>query len=88
MISDLSDKATSNLLDFAAWAEGEKIEPSSFASENEQNRTQIEDEAEPDSQILQAVTAGNLNLVEEWSGRTKSLPDASRRLWASGRRRA
>jgi CDK inhibitor PHO81 len=68
-------------LDFAAWAEGEKIQ--FFMAERDQgqkDRSIDEEDVEWDSQILQAITAGNLNVVHEWTTRVASLPDAQLRI--------
>jgi CDK inhibitor PHO81 len=81
VISDLSDQATSNLLDFAAWAEGEKIQFSSTGNEQAQrDRSITEDDVEWDSQIFQAITSGNLNVVQDWTARIRALPDAQLRI--------
>jgi CDK inhibitor PHO81 len=77
----LSDQATTNLLDFAAWAEGERIQFTSGDVENEpRNRSISQEEADLDSQIVQAIIAGNLGVMEDWANRVKSMPDGSLRL--------
>ncbi|KAF4538923.1 Ankyrin repeat protein [Lasiodiplodia theobromae] len=79
VISDLSDQATTNLLDFAAWAEGEQMQyatsvPSEFP-------TRIHDaDTDADPQILQTITSGNISGVEEWISRVVVLPDARDRI--------
>jgi CDK inhibitor PHO81 len=81
VISDLSDKATTNLLDFAAWAEGERIQFASAETDADiRSRSISQEEAELDSQILQAITAGNLAVVEDWASRVASVADAAPRL--------
>ncbi|KAF2672801.1 ankyrin repeat protein nuc-2 [Microthyrium microscopicum] len=80
VISNLSDQATTNLLDFAAWAEGEKIQFTAPDLDDNAKRSVSQENAELDSQIHQAVTAGNLSVVEDWTTRIHTLPDASLRV--------
>jgi CDK inhibitor PHO81 len=55
-------------LDFAAWAEGERI---SFTATEEDTRARslLQEESELDSQVLQAVAAGNLAVLQDWVAR-------------------
>ncbi|KAF2086079.1 hypothetical protein K490DRAFT_74642 [Saccharata proteae CBS 121410] len=79
VISDLSDQATTNLLDFAAWAEGENIQFTTTAATD--HMTSLRDaDTDADPQILQAITAGNVSGVQEWINRIVSLPDARDRI--------
>lgn len=80
IISDLSDQATTGLLELQAWAEGEKI---SFTPAVElQNRPQSAgpDASEIEAQIVQAVNAGNASLVRDWISRSTSLDDSRERM--------
>lgn len=77
----MSDQATTNLLDFAAWAEGERIQFTSADTENDfRVRTIPQEDADSDSQIVQAIIAGNLGVVEDWANRVRLIPDGSLRL--------
>ncbi|KAF2398972.1 hypothetical protein EJ06DRAFT_543679 [Trichodelitschia bisporula] len=81
VISDLSDQATTNLLDFAAWAEGENIQPYISGDREADSRRTIEQEDDDlDVQILQAITAGNLGVVQDWANRIKAFPTAGMRI--------
>ena len=81
MISSLSDQATTNLLEFAAWAEGESIEflPSG-SGQDVQMRDAIQDDYDVDAQIFHAANTGNLVMVEDWAKRICALPDARARI--------
>jgi CDK inhibitor PHO81 len=80
VISDLSDQATTNLLDFAAWAEGERIQFITTDAEDFRNRSMTQEDVEWDSQIHQAIIAGNVAVVQEWSKRIAAVPDAKLRI--------
>jgi len=87
VISDLSDQATTNLQDFAAWAEGEEIQYASNHIEHgyqqaitERRRAQSMERDDGESAILQAITAGNISILEDWANRIKTLPDARDRV--------
>ena len=65
VISELSDQATTSLLELGAWAEGEKI--------NYEGRGHIlipqsagTDENDTDSQFLDAVVSGNRASLRDW----------------------
>lgn len=79
VISDLSDQATTGLLELQAWAEGEKI---TYTPAVElENRTQpAGQDEEIETQVLQAINAGNTALVREWSARTATSEDARERI--------
>lgn len=81
VISDLSDQATTSLLEVGAWAEGEKIEyiPSGNDDGARLNAYQGADN-DVETQILQAVNAGSTSIVTEWMGRLGSAPDARERV--------
>ena len=79
VISDLSDQATTGVLELQAWAEGEKI--------NYTPAVELENRAVPDSQddevetqVVQAVNAGNVNLVNQWVSRAASPEEAQERI--------
>lgn len=80
MISDLSDQATTGLLELQAWAEGEKIAYVP-AVELENRAPQAgQDDLELEVQILQAINAGNTGLVKEWAARTITHEEAKERI--------
>lgn len=80
MISDLSDQATTGLLELQAWAEGEKIAYTP-AVELENNAPQAgQDDLELEVQILTAINAGNTGLVKEWAARTVTHEEARERI--------
>ena len=82
VISDLSDQATSNLLELGAWAEGEGVQAqSSRLIESITNEQSIDtDEGGTDAQILQAASTGNLALLSDWISRLRETPGASERF--------
>ena len=82
VISDLSDQATTNLLELSDWAEGEKVQyDSSRPAEHTVTGQSIgTDNSDTDSQILQAANTGNLNGLKEWILRLKESPDARERF--------
>ncbi|KAF2155603.1 ankyrin repeat protein [Myriangium duriaei CBS 260.36] len=68
VISDLSDQATTSLLEIAAWSEGDNVEFRPSSSE-QPARTQLAghiDENDVDNQIQTAFVAGNLPIVLDW----------------------
>ena len=79
MISDLSDQATTSLLELGAWSEGEKIqyESSRPADHTSSGQSVGTDENDTDSHVLQAANVGNLLLLKEWIARLRESPDAS-----------
>lgn len=82
IISDLSDQATSNLLELGAWAEGEKPGADSTRSTERgfSSQTIVADENDTESQILQAANAGHLVVLQDWISRLKGSPDAQGRF--------
>lgn len=79
VISDLSDQATTGLLVLQAWAEGEKIAYTPAVELENRIQPSAHDE-EVEYQVLQAINAGNVGLVREWSIRTAASPDAAERI--------
>ncbi|USW58527.1 Putative SPX domain, PLC-like phosphodiesterase, TIM beta/alpha-barrel domain superfamily [Septoria linicola] len=79
VISDLSDQATTGLLELQAWAEGEKIAYTPAVELENRIQPSAQDE-EVENQVLQAINAGNSGLVREWSSRTAAGPDAAERI--------
>ncbi|KAL8845797.1 MAG: hypothetical protein Q9221_009066 [Calogaya cf. arnoldii] len=78
VISDLSDQATTSLLELGAWADGDKVQydasrPPEHVVSGQSLGT---DENDIDSQILQAANAGNLVVLQDWVTRLKESPDA------------
>ncbi|QDS76645.1 hypothetical protein FKW77_008109 [Venturia effusa] len=81
VISELSDQATSNLLDFSAWADGERMQYSMTNGGQEvASRPTTQDYSEVDPQIFQAFKAGNDTVVYEWTQRVSALPNAQQRI--------
>ncbi|KAH0544657.1 hypothetical protein FGG08_001162 [Glutinoglossum americanum] len=79
VISELSDQATTSLLELGAWAEGEKI--------NYEGRGHVligqpigTDENDTDSQFLEAVVSGNEASLRDWVSRLKESQDARGRI--------
>ncbi|KAI9811445.1 MAG: phosphate system positive regulatory protein pho81 [Pycnora praestabilis] len=67
IISDLSDQATTSLLELSAWAEGEKIQYDARTADHIVSGQSIgTDDNDTDSQFLQAVDSGNVRVLEEW----------------------
>ena len=82
VISDLSDQATTSLLELGAWAEGENIQyDSSRAVEHIVTGQPIgTDNSDTDAQILQAANTGNVAALQDWITRLKSSSDAGERF--------
>jgi CDK inhibitor PHO81 len=81
VISELSDQATTNLLDFAAWAEGERMQYTMTSGDTEViPRPVSQDETDFDTQVFQAIAAGNLAEIQDWAARVSNLPDARQRI--------
>ena len=82
IISDLSDQATSNLLELGAWAEGEgvQINPGKVAEIVTNEQAFERDEGGTDTQILQAATTGNSSLLSDWISRLQETPGAGDRF--------
>ena len=82
VISDLSDQATTSLLELGAWAEGEGIQYGSSRSvEHTVSGQPIgTDENDTDSLILQSVNAGNIDAMKDWIARLGTRSDARGRF--------
>jgi CDK inhibitor PHO81 len=85
VISELSDVATTSLLELGAWAEGEKVqlqvqEEAAGADYVFVGQPPVTDEAETASQLLQAANAGNIGLLLDWITRLKALPNATSQM--------
>ncbi|KAL8691339.1 MAG: hypothetical protein Q9218_003407 [Villophora microphyllina] len=82
VISDLSDQATTSLLDLGAWAEGDKVQyDASKPPEHIVSGQSIgTDDSDTDSQILQAANAGNVAILKDWVTRYRESPDATNRF--------
>ncbi|KAI4117716.1 MAG: hypothetical protein LQ345_002110 [Seirophora villosa] len=78
VISDLSDQATTSLLELGAWADGDKVQyETAKAPEHILSGQPIgTDDNDTDSQILQAATGGNLAVLQDWIARFRESPDA------------
>lgn len=78
VISELSDQATSNQLDFQAWADGERMQYSMTNGDQEvvTAPSTTQDYSELDPQIFQAFKAGNVTVVQQWVQRVSTLPNA------------
>ncbi|KAI4201785.1 MAG: hypothetical protein LQ350_002985 [Teloschistes chrysophthalmus] len=82
VISELSDQATTSLLELGAWADGDKVQydaskPAELIVSGQPIGT---DDSDTDSQILQAANAGNVAILQDWVTRYKESPDAAIRL--------
>ena len=82
MISDLSDQATTSLLELGAWAEGERVQyDSSRPAEHTVTGQSIgTDNSDTDSQILHAANTGNRIVLQDWISRLRGSPDARERF--------
>ena len=80
VISDLSDQATTGLLELQAWAEGERLSYTPAVELENRPTSAPQDDSEVETQILQAVNAGNASLVKEWTSRTATSDDAKDRI--------
>jgi CDK inhibitor PHO81 len=80
VISDLSDKATTSLLELGAWAEGEKIQYAAATDKTTASHGLDTSESDVDAQILQAVISADLTVVTDWINRVRSTPAARERV--------
>ena len=82
VISDLSDQATTSLLELGAWAEGENLRYDSNKPPGHTVPGQPvgSDNDDTNSQILQAAVIGNVALLGEWIARLKDSTDARERF--------
>ena len=82
MISDLSDQATTSLLELGAWAEGEKVQydSSRIAEHTITGQSMSGNDSDADSQLLQAAVSGNIDVLKEWISRLQASPDARNRF--------
>nr|POF16380.1 ankyrin repeat protein nuc-2 [Quercus suber] len=78
VISDLSDKATTGLLELQAWAEGEKISYTPAAELENRPQPVEQEDTELENQVLQAVNAGNEVQVKEWARRVLADNDEAK----------
>ncbi|GAB7348116.1 hypothetical protein MBLNU459_g6135t2 [Dothideomycetes sp. NU459] len=81
VIRDLSDQATTSLLELGAWAEGENVEfvPSGTdATSRTQSAPQEDNDIE--GQMQQAVNSGNVALIRDWAARLGTSADARDRV--------
>ncbi|KAI9701309.1 MAG: phosphate system positive regulatory protein pho81 [Bogoriella megaspora] len=80
VISDLSDKATTSLLELGAWAEGEKVQYALSSDKGASASAEEAGESDIDSQILQAVINADLSVVKDWINRLRNTAGASERV--------
>ncbi|KAL9125311.1 MAG: hypothetical protein Q9217_005469 [Psora testacea] len=82
VISDLSDQATTSLLELGAWAEGENLRYDSNRPPGHtvHGQTVGLDNDDTDSQILQAAILGNTTTLGEWIARLEESTDARDRF--------
>ncbi|KAI9844868.1 MAG: phosphate system positive regulatory protein pho81 [Thelocarpon superellum] len=80
VITELSDQATTSLLELGAWAEGERVHYQRGSDHMVTNQTMGTDDNDTDAQFLNAVIAGNLPALKDWIGRLKDSADARDRL--------
>ena len=79
VISDLSDQATSGVLELQAWAEGEKITYTPAIELENRPRSSGPDAGEIETQIDQAINAGNVDKVQQWL--SKAAPEQISRIF-------
>ncbi|KAK5171447.1 phosphate system positive regulatory protein pho81 [Saxophila tyrrhenica] len=79
VISKLSDQARDGQLELQAWAEGEQITYTpSVELENRVPGPGRDDDIE--TQVMQAVNAGNVAVLEDWIQRAPTQDDAQKRI--------
>lgn len=77
VICELSDKATTNLLQLEAWAEGEKITYVEAGSARSGAALNM-DESDADAILMEAIQTNNVAAIGEWIARLQSTePDAA-----------
>ncbi len=79
VISKLSDQARDGLLELQAWAEGENITYTP-AAEVDSRLQQPNQDNDVEGQVIQAVNAGNVAVVEDWIQRSPSGDETRRRV--------
>lgn len=79
VIRDLSDQATSGLLDLQAWADGEKVSYTPAVELANRSPAPGQDD-EVETQVVQAMNVGNVGLVKEWVSRATSKEDQQERI--------
>ncbi|KAK6007856.1 hypothetical protein QM012_004670 [Aureobasidium pullulans] len=80
VIRDLSDQATSSLLELGAWAEGEKIEYIPSGDQQQKPQAGAQEDNDIEMQMQQAVNTGNEALIKEWISRLGSTDEARERI--------
>lgn len=81
VISELSDQATTSLLELGAWAEGEKILLDGTGSDYVLVGQPAANEGDDtDCQLLEALNSGNMALAQEWITRLSGLPSAKEHI--------
>ena len=80
VISDLTDKATSSLLELGAWADGEKVQYAASSDKGATTHVQEFGESDVDSQIPQAVINADLPVVTDWINRLRTTAGARERI--------
>lgn len=80
VISDLSDQATTSLLELGAWAEGENIEFTPSASNPTRSQVLQQEDNDIEGQIQHAVNSGNTNLLLDWTKRLAPGEDSMERV--------
>lgn len=80
VISDLSDQATTGLLELQAWAEGEKINYTPAVELEQRASSSAQDDGEIETQVILAINTGNIGLVKDWLSRASSQEEAEDRV--------
>jgi len=80
VIRDLSDQATSSLLELGAWAEGEKIDFLPTGDQQLKPQAGAQEDNDIEMQMQQAVNTGNETLIKEWISRLGSTDEARERI--------
>ena len=81
IITELSDQATTSLLELGAWAEGEKVHYTARGADHiVDGHAMGSDDNDTDSQFLEAVNSGNQASLKDWIARLKESKDAADRI--------
>lgn len=78
VISELSDQASSALLQLEAWADGENIAFPQQQSAMQQQEDRPLDEKDTDMELLSAVRANSVDIVKQWLGQLDPNEASSR----------
>ncbi|KAF8474962.1 ankyrin repeat protein nuc-2 [Kalaharituber pfeilii] len=77
VVTELSDQATTSLLELEAWGEGENI---AFDQKPADRMIGETDEQDADAEVLKAVVTNNITVLKEWISHLQGSPDAQDRV--------